>query len=48
MDKSDHNDDFYTKKLQVILADRIVINHDSYMFKFTFKNENERLGMQVA
>ncbi|CAD8090761.1 unnamed protein product [Paramecium sonneborni] len=52
MDQKDLNIDihneFFTKKFQVTLTKREPINHDSYMFRFDFKNGKERLGMQAV
>ncbi|CAD8200919.1 unnamed protein product [Paramecium pentaurelia] len=46
--KIDTLSEFFTKKFQVTLTQREPINHDSYMFRFDFKNPKERLGMQAV
>lgn len=48
INKVDSHSEFYTKKLQVILTKRDKISHDSYLFRFDFKNPKERLGMLVT
>lgn len=48
MDKYDCHGEFYTKKMQVILSARDPITPDSYLFRFSFKNPEERLDMLVT
>ncbi|CAD8204579.1 unnamed protein product [Paramecium octaurelia] len=40
--------EYFTKKFQVTLTQREPINHDSYLFRFDFKNPKERLGLQAV
>lgn len=47
-DKHDAQSDFYSHKLLTLLTERVPISNDSYMFKFEFKNQEEKLDMLVT
>ena len=40
--------DFYTRTFEVLLTNRDPITHDTYLFKFSFLDPHEKLGLLVT